>query len=143
MKIVPFQLAHFYALKVQPAQAQALRFVTEDMVRKIVGTDAHSLIEGDEILACAGIIEIYPGRAAAWSFLSVNAGKRMVAITKAFKKHIWNSPIKRIEITVDSDFHNGHRLANILGFTLEAARMTAYSMPGGDCALYARIKRHV
>ena len=144
MMIVPFEAAHLRLMMVQPAQVQTLGFVKEsdlEMIEK--KTQAFTAIADDEILACAGVIEYYPGRGEGWSYLSANIKHHMVPVVRAIKTYIQDSNVRRIEITVDADFEQGHRMAKLLGLELEAPRMRAYDLAGRDRALYARIKEHV
>lgn len=140
MKVVPFKKEHLDGLLVQPAQKHVQEWVKTVNYGVLEGPSAYSVFENGECLGCGGLTEVWPGRAQIWSILSAGAGKHLTAITKITKRVLNISPWRRIEATVDCDFEQGHRWVRILGFTLEAERMTAYMPDGKDVALYARIR---
>lgn len=107
------------------------------------GSMAYTALEGDEVLACGGIIDVWPGRGLGWMFLSQNAGRRMLSITRAVKRAIEAYPLRRIEITVDDGFENGHQWARMLGFRLETPEPMKGYMPDGRAAFqYALTLEH-
>lgn len=140
MTVIPFEVSHLRLMKVQPAQQAVLQHVTDDFLSLLENTNAFTAVVDGEVIACAGVIEYYKGRGEAWSYLSADLGSNMVAVYRAIKSYLDTVDVRRIEITVDTDFAEGHRFAKLLGFELEAPRMKAYDMDGRDKALYARIK---
>ncbi len=140
MMIVPFETSHLRLMNVQPSQQAVLQHVTDDFLSLLQNTNAFTAIVDGEIVACAGVIEYYKGRGEAWSYLSSDLGSNMVLVFRAIKNYLDTVDVRRIEMTVDVDFAEGHRFAKLLGFELEAPRMKAYDLDGRDKALYARIK---
>lgn len=142
MIIVPFKSWHLEKMVVQPAQRALLDNISFEILKTLEQTDAFTAMEGDDVLACAGFMEFYPGRGEGWSYLSANIKPHMVEVVRAIKRYLDMHPCRRQEITVDADFPEGHRMAKILGFTLEAPRMRCYDLAGRDRALYARVREN-
>lgn len=142
MDVVDFKAEHIKQLDVQDAQRYLTPYMTEEEAVALERPDwSHTCIDGNRILGCAGIIPLWPGRALAWSYISVHTtGSKFLAVHRAVQRRLDNCYIKRIEMTVDCDFEEGHRWAELLGFVMEAPRMEAYRPDGGACALYARVR---
>jgi hypothetical protein len=96
---------------------------------------------GGRIIACAGVVPFYDGRGEVWAIIDRDCRKEFLTLFKVFKKLLKNLPIKRVEAVVIKKFKEGHRMAKLLGFELEAESMRSYSPAGKDCALYARVKK--
>jgi hypothetical protein len=141
MNIVPFKAEHLDELVVQPAQRHLDDWVANANYKALEGPHAFSAInDAGECVFCGGVTEVWPDRAQAWAIIAEGAGALMPRITKATRRLMDLVPWRRIEITVDCEFPQGHRWARLLGFTLECERMVAYTPDGRDSALYARIK---
>lgn len=141
MDIVPFRAEHFDRLVVQEAQAYLSRWLpSKANAKALEQTEAYTGLAGGRVVACAGILPCWEGRAVTWAYLDENAGEHMLALHRAVKRFLDNCDIKRIEATVDCEFPEGHRWARMLGFELECKRMRAYRADGGDSALYVRIR---
>jgi len=142
MDVVDFKAAHLLQIDMQDEQQYLAKYMTEAEAVALERPDwTHSCVDDGVVLGCAGIIPLWPGRALAWSYISVHAtGSKFVAVHRAVQNRLDNCYIKRIEMTVDCDFEAGHRWAELLGFAMEAPRMEAYRPDGGACALYARVR---
>lgn len=138
--IVPFKAEHLGMVQLQSTQA----YMTDEMrkpeyAKMLENSYAYSLIDGDEVLCCAGIMPIWNGRAMAWALMSKNAGRKFIEIHKNVSAALRLCPERRVEMAVDSEFPEGKRWARMLGMTYEG-KMKAYSPDGRDCDLYARVK---
>jgi hypothetical protein len=136
--IVPFKKEHL--LKIALQDGQDMELLTASVLETFYNGDSYSAIYGGEVLVCAGILKIHEGRGVAWSCISRNVGVHLFDITKIMRKFILMSPLKRIEMDVCCDFTPGHRMAKLLGFTIEAERRASYSPDGKDYALYSLVK---
>jgi len=140
---VPFKVEHAHQIALQKAQADMRELIDVNALQSREGSMAYTALEGDEVLACGGIIDVWPGRGLGWMFLSQNAGRRMLSITRAVKRAIEAYPLRRIEITVDDGFENGHQWARMLGFRLETPEPMKGYMPDGRAAFqYALTLEH-
>ena len=139
MIVVPYRAEHLLALQLQPGQGHCLRFVTPQYAKDLESQFAFTAMEGDEVVAVGGIMEVWANRGLAWTFIDRRAGRHFVALHKAVKSILELVPYRRIEAETPCGFQQGHRWLTMLGFTLEAERMRAFRVDGGDSALYARV----
>jgi RimJ/RimL family protein N-acetyltransferase len=92
------------------------------------------------VVACAGLIQQWPGRALTWALMSAEARPFMTQITRAIVRQMDRSGIRRIESAVDVSYPVSQRWHTIMGFEREGL-MRAYTPDGRDCFLYARVKQ--
>lgn len=143
MKIVPFRAEHLRQLQVQDAQLRSISWMPADQaetIQNLPAIQAFTAIDGDEVLACAGVLELWAGRATAWAFLSKNIGHRFSSVHRAVKRYLDVADYRRIEAEVEHGFEEGHRWMALLGFKVETARMVSYFPDGSDAAMYVKVK---
>lgn len=141
MSIVPFKKEHFRAIEPQPAQRYVPATVDESALDALERNGASfTCVVGGAPVMCFGWSAIYPTRAVIWGYLSKDAGRHMVRLTRIGRGLVRDLNFKRLEIEVDCEFREGHRWARLLGFKPEVPRLEAYNAHGGDTTLYARIK---
>lgn len=139
MQVVPFQADHLEQLPLQDSQMHLSGWVSEEQGIVLEGSPSYTAIHDGEPIAVAGILPCWHGRAIAWAFLSDMGANHFISVHRAVKKFLDGCYVHRIEMSVDCDFPEAHRWAEMLGFKMEAERMSAYSPDGRDCALYARV----
>ena len=138
---VPFKVEHFRKINIQPSQRNIAATATDEGLLELEGEPfSFTFLDGDEVLAVAGLLPYGDGRALAWSFLASDLGARMILVTRTAQDIISESGFRRIEMSVDCDSTQAHRWARLLGFSMEAERMKRYSPDGRDCALYALVR---
>lgn len=138
IEVVVFERAHLRRIDVQAAQKA--EFYSEGAEDQPAG-EAYTVLDGDEVVACFGLVRLFPGRGLAWSVLSQNVGTRMVAITRAIRCLLDATPCRRVEMAVAAGFDAGDRWARLLGFQCETPVPLRAYLPGGvDARLYARIQ---
>lgn len=134
-----FKKEHFEDLREEPSVAYLLPHLTEAHLEALEKLPySYSGIKNGKVVFCGGVSEYWPGRGEAWIMLNKN--RDMIAITKMAKKFVEACPIRRIEVSVDVNFPQGHAWAKLLGFKLEAEFMEAYLPDGRDCSLYSRVR---
>lgn len=142
MDLIPFAAEHVERIELQPGQRGDAAFCTRERAAALVNDLARSAVEGDAILACAGILPVWEGRAIAWALLSWRLDPHR------FRRiHGWvrrgleeaDRRWRRIETTVDAEFDNAARWAAALGFRCEG-RMRMFGPDGRDHLLVARIR---
>lgn len=143
MKVYPFRAAHLENLLLQPAQAHLREWMQRDhgIGKTYEAGYSFSLLDDDaKTLACAGLIEVWPGRASAWALLSADiAGAGMLRMVRAIKREFDLQKFERIEAYVDHEFEPGHRLMRLLGFENETPNgMRKFSL-GRTNDLYSRV----
>jgi hypothetical protein len=141
MIVVPFKAEHLLGMQLQRSQSGSKPFITEEYARMLEGQFAFTALDDDgEVVAVGGLAELWEQRALAWSFIDSRAGKHFVALHKLVRDFLDMAPYRRIEAETSCGFGPGHRWLKMLGFQMEAERMRAFQVDGGDSALYARVK---
>lgn len=95
------------------------------------------MVDG-EVVACAGVVQQWPGRHACWALLGPTAAKQILWITREVRKVLDAVP-GRIELTVRSDFPAGQGWARLLGFEVETPRLKNFGPEGEDHVGFLRI----
>lgn len=141
MKIVALKPEHILAVQLQPAQDFAMPFVTERQAVDIAAARGigWTAMDGDQVLACAGIVHVHDERGLAWSMISEGALRQFKTIHRVISRVVDSAPWRRVEMIVDCEHAAGRRWAERMGFEQEG-RMRAYTPDGRDCFLYARVK---
>ncbi len=140
MTIIPFAREHIRHMVVQQKQQGLEHLLTDAVLDSLESGEAYTAMDGDEVLVVAGVVEMAPGRAIAWAYLSAYIGNRLIAVTRLIRAFLKASRFRRIEMDVDCSFPQAHRWAKMLGFDLECERRKSYTPDGRDCALYAMVK---
>ena len=143
MKIVKFRAAHLDALQLQDAQTYFHGEFNDPSYGRALEQSQYSFtaLDGDKVICCAGMHEVWPGRAVAWALVSKDAGPHLRAIHRATLGFMAQSPWRRIEAMVEGGFEAGHRWIKMLGFVCETPdAMRGYSPSGVDFYLYSRVK---
>lgn len=96
MNIVAFEQAHVGLMRVQPWQ---MGEVDASSLAAPYGMAWTALADG-EVIACAGLVEMWRGRACAWGLLSADAGRHMTALTREIRSRLDGVAFRRIEIAV-------------------------------------------
>lgn len=142
MIVIPFDPAHIDRLELQGAQPWIGEMRDPGYARALKDAGpCYTAIDGDRIVACAGLVNVWENRAHAWALIAHDAGRNFVAMFRAMQRFLDLQDTRRIEATVDAGFEQGHRMIRMLGFTLETPEpMRAYTPDGRDCHLYARVR---
>lgn len=95
------------ALAIQKQASQRLQVGLEiqmsaDDARELIEHgEAWAALRGDQVIACMGIRETFPGRqGVAWAILAEGVGAAHLAITRHARRRIRESPLVRIEAIV-------------------------------------------
>lgn len=141
VKIETYKAEHLDTLIKEDANTYLKRLTTFQQMKDLEKSTAFTAIGSDgRIIACAGVVELWHGRAEAWAVLHSDCKREFLGVHNAVKRFLESCPIRRIEAAVALGFHAGHRWANQLGFQLECPRLRSYSPEGADMALYVRIR---
>lgn len=103
------------------------------------GGPCFTAFAGMEVIACAGVIPQWEGRAQAWSMLSAQVDRYRFGIHRAVKRFLMDYPMRRIECTVDPRSEKAQVWARRLGFTYEGT-MRGYTPQGDAMDLYAIVR---
>lgn len=96
--------------------------------------------DGD-VVFIGGLFPQWENRAAVWSLVSAYAGPHMKGIHREVmrKLKMFNDQYRRLELTVDVGFTQGHRWAKMMGFSPEGL-LNAYHPDGKDVIMYSRVR---
>lgn len=136
---------HVMAVQPQAAQrAEAPFLVSPPILRAVANSVAISGFDGPTCVGCAGIVPVGEGAALVWAYLSADAGRHLLTITRKVRRVLAAFPADRFEATVQHGFGDGERWLLMLGFRKVAERAERDYFPaGGTAALYALERRHV
>lgn len=138
--LIEFKPEHLQMMIVQEQQAWMDSMMKDqDYGAALVsGGPCFTLLDDERVVICAGLVHLWENRSQAWAVISRDAGRHFVRIVRAMRAFLDQQTIRRIETTVDSDFMQGHRLMQMIGFQREGL-MKHYAPDGRDCVLYARV----
>ena len=138
--IIPFKAEHLTMIPLHDSQkGNSIAESDVENNRWVERTDSYTLADGEKILACWGFIPYWPGRSMLWAVISKDTGPKMKALYKIAKDSI-DCHKGRIEFDVVSDFEQGIKWANMLGFKCETPEpMKNYYPNGKDAYLFARV----
>lgn len=139
--IVPFEPEHLLQIRHQEQQKHAINSL-EHARAVAMGYCAWTALDdrSKKPLICAGIIELWPGRAMCWASLDFAAKPVMLGAHRHALQELDRSPFKRLEMYVLPDFFPALRWAQMLRFEYESC-MEKASPDGRDLLVFKRIKR--
>jgi hypothetical protein len=140
IEFVAFKPRHLAALKLQQAQAHAQCDMIEDHGTAVVkhsGRAFTALLDGRPI-GCAGAVELWPGRAYGWAYLSEDALRHSRAIHRYALKALARMPWRRIEAYTEIGHAAAARWLLHLGFRFECVAR-AWGPDGRDVRQFARV----
>lgn len=142
MSVVPFIPAHLDGFEPQDAQMSVMRlFDREDYVEQLaLAGQTWTGIQDGKVMVIAGIVMIYEHIATAWAIFGKGSNRNMLRALRAMRLQLDECKAKRIETHILRDFKEGHRFANMLGFTNETPEtgMINFGLDGETYDLYAR-----
>jgi hypothetical protein len=137
MRVIPMVPEMVAAMTVQAAQNGNIGI--ETLRALAAGCPSFMALDGDEVIAAAGIVQQWEQRAVAWSVLAPNLGIRMVAVHKAVVRFLDGCGFRRVELFVAVGHTAGERWARALGFEREGLARAALP-DGSDAWFYARVR---
>ena len=142
MEFIPFKAEHLNVLEAQPSQARMSATPSPEVGVMLEKQSSFTAMDDGVPIGAAGVItDRGTHRGMAWAYLSVIPTRKFITVHKAVVAYLDGCYIPRLEMTVECDFEAAHRWALLLGFTLEAERMRAWTDDRVDVALYARIRQ--
>lgn len=137
---MPFEPWHLDWLTVQTAQQPLWEGLTMAYGLSLQHAGpCYSAFAGDRVLACAGVMEMWRGRAQVWSILSEDVPRYRKTIHKAVWSFLRGYRMRRLECLVDPRSDAAIRWAEHLGFQREAL-VKAYTPHGDDQILMVRLE---
>lgn len=139
MHIIPFQPTHVKMIRLQDHQAQWQQEINAAQFNEVISNAWTVVDSGGDVMFIGGVYTIWWNRLAAWSLISVYAGKHFKFIINHTIKNFEQFKGHRIECYVDPDFEQGHRFAKLLGFKCEAPLMQKFHQNGTNASMYSKI----
>ena len=138
--VVPFKPEHLAALRLQATQASAQPLMTVEHGRELLVSPgvAYTALQDGKPLICAGMIELWPGRAYAWSYIAEGAVRGWKAIHRATLAALSRAQWHRVEMAVDVRDPAAKRWAWHLGFEFEGVARK-WTHDGRDVEIWARV----
>jgi hypothetical protein len=137
---VPFEPWHFAWLAVQEGQQPLWTPLTPEYgVAMQQGGPCFSAFVGTDVIACAGVLHLWNGRAQVWSLLSDRMPEFAKPIHKAVKDFLTGFRVRRLECTVDPQSERAIRWAEHLGFRQEGF-LSRFTPNGDDQLMMVRIQ---
>jgi hypothetical protein len=140
LEIVPFKPEHLVALQLQAVQASAQPLMTLEYGQQIASTVHYArtgMVDG-VVIGCAGLTELWNGRAYAWAYLSEGWERHARAVHRAVLDGLRVCRWRRVEMAIDIRYPGAKRWAWHLGFTFEGVAR-AFTPDGRDCEIWARV----
>lgn len=140
IEIVPFKPEHLVRLRLQATQATAQAQMTLEHGKQLAecpGIAKTALVDGEPIV-CAGMIELFKGRAYAWSYIGETAARHWKTIHRAVMIALESARWHRVEMTIDVRNPDAKRWAHRLGFDFEGV-MRKWTSDGRDVEMWARV----
>jgi len=141
IEIVRFQPEHMSQVDEQQATVGLSEYLTPEHVQILAQSQiAYTALSGDRVVACAGIVDHWPGRGEVWAQLARDLGRDFLAVHNACKRVLSLGTHPRLEAVVAEGFEAGHRWIQLLGFSRETPEpMKNYWPDGGSAVLYSRV----
>ena len=141
MIVLPYEPDHLRSLLLQRSQSMMQPMLMDVSYAESLklGGPAFSAVVDNEIIASLGIIPQWQNRAVAWGLIGENAAQHFIPLHRAVRRFLELSDYRRIETSVATNFKEGHRWAQLLGFKNEGT-MKAFTPNGDDCDLYAKVR---
>lgn len=138
--VVDFKKEHYFKMTHTEATKKFMGLMKDGQLEALEKTPySRSFMEGNEVVACAGIIELWEGRGEAWAMLNPKHNQNMIGLIRWFGSLLDNFPIRRIEAPLVADYEPGIRLAKLLKFKKESGLLKHFFPDGRDAIMYARI----
>jgi len=141
-RCVPFEAEHAARIRLQPCQQEGASYASPEHYEHLAKTPAFTVLDGDEVLMCAGSIPVWPGRSVCWAMLAESVGHRMIYCVRHALRFMYTQQPGRYEMDVELEHANGARMAKAMGFELETPRLKSFYPNGGDGAMYVRVVTH-
>lgn len=112
--------------------------LTPEYCRALEGAGkAFSAWAGLELIAAAGVIQFWPGRAQVWSLMSWRLPEYGGIIHRHVVRFLRQYSVRRLECIIDPRFPVSAAWAERLGFEFES-RMKQYGYHGQDMDMYVK-----
>jgi hypothetical protein len=138
--VQPFKASDLAELILQPAQRAWQERITPQEAAHLEQTGNAWTLRTDRVIGCGGVLDRGGGRGEAWALIAQDAGRDMIAATKAVRRYFETAPYRRIEAVTAANFPAAERWVAIMGGRFEGL-MEAFCEDGTDAKRWAWVKR--
>lgn len=139
-EVVRYRAEHLAAIEPVFAETQYKLFATPALAKALEGPFAYTAMANGRPVAAAGLANKWVDYWVAWAYMSADAGKHMVPITRAVRRILPELPKGRIEAATPISYGAGCRWLEMLGFKCETPEGMAHYTPDGKTfSLYSRV----
>lgn len=147
MIVVPYESGHMMEL-VAKGCMECVRVEVDETVevlarKRALDIGASTVLHNGEVIACAGVQELWPGIGEIWSLFSLSTDEHYIQVSRIARDVVENimgsGRIRRLQCHVRMDFYRGLRLAQFLGFTEEGIAK-GFDPNGEDCYLFGMVR---
>lgn len=135
---MPFEAWHLAMMELRPEQRVVAVDLTPQYCQALAQAgNAFSAWAGPDLIASAGVVTFWPGRAQVWALMSWRVPQYGGVIHRHVKRYIQKHPVARLECIIDPRFRASVDWAVRLGFHFES-RMKRYGYHGQDMDMYVK-----
>ena len=141
IEVVQYEPAHLRRMALQQQQREVSGWLKDGYAEALATAPglSYAVLRGEEVLACAGLHQVWAGRVVAWALLAEHLGTAFIYLHSAVKRCLEIAPAHRIEAYVDCEFTTGAKWVERLGFEREG-RMRAFGIDRRDFYLYSMVR---
>ena len=127
-------------MDVQVLQKNQAPLTPEMVFQFVMNGKAWAARYNGKVVAMAGYLPVWEGRAILWGLIGSDAGPAMASLFQRTKKELKQVQIDfpRVEAYAARNHEAAHRLLKLLGFVCESKRMKNFHN-GKDYSLYAKV----
>lgn len=137
LRIDPLTAPHCLALAAADPRHQGE--ITAEVAVSLEGDGGWAAVDGNTVVAIAGIHVRWAGVGLAWAWLGRGWQRHARLITDLVRDGLDKADLHRIETGVRADFVRGHRWVRRLGFEMETPLARGWGPDGSDYTLYVRV----
>lgn len=138
IRFVPLRAEHVMALG-EVIAAHSGTPLTPEVAVELEAIGGETAIDGDKVVAVAGIMPMWQGTGLGWAWLAKGWRRHARAITERIIGALEQSDLHRVEMAVRHDYEPGKRWAERLGFTLETPRARMWGPDKRDYSIFVRL----
>lgn len=142
-EIVPFKRAHLGQLELTERDTSLMAGAGFDPIPNFEAGPAFSLVDGEKVIAIAGIALLWKGVGEAWVIAGKDIQKYRLTFHRGVREMLSiieeHERLHRVQTAVLENFAKGHKWIRRLGFVSEG-KMKGYGPNGETFVRYARVK---
>ncbi len=140
MRIEPFAVEDIGKLKNHGGQEHIVSDFAKlppEQIAAMLSVGVHySFYEGEEVIACMGVLDLNPWRGVAWALLQSGRPETFIGVHRCTRAVLHSRPLRRIEAHTDVFDKKAERWVSLLGFTREVAYKPYFFQDGRPASIW-------